>query len=74
MAEIAALVEFDFFMSIGKMGLSQFHGELNVITEAAVATDGSHCQVRSVAGADRSCSAVLYFSTYDLNSGSWYIL
>lgn len=57
------------------MGLSQFHGELNVVvTEAAIATDGSHCQVRSVVADDKSCSAVLYCSTYDLNSGSCYIL
>lgn len=63
MAEISALVEFDFFMGVGKMCLSQFRGELNVVTEAAVATDGGHCQVGSVAGADRSCSAVLCCST-----------
>lgn len=56
------------------MGLSQFHGEVNVVTEVAIATDGSHCQVRAGVGADKSCSAVLYSSTYDLNSGSWYIL
>lgn len=42
------------------MGLSQFHGELTVVTEAAIATDGSPCQVRSVVGADKSCSAVLF--------------
>lgn len=64
-------MEFDFF--IGKMGLSQFHGELNMVTEAAIATGYSNGQVRAVVGADKSCSAVLYCS-HDLNSGCWYIL